>query len=116
MVISGEVGVSPTTFLSHSRVSISPGAPIKWVPLDLVPTNAGGVALPANAPHPHAALLFNDFLLSPEGQKFLGKFGLDSAVNKPDFKRFYAESGMTAAQYEKENEKWEKLLREIGKK
>jgi iron(III) transport system substrate-binding protein len=116
MVISGELGVSPTIFLSHSRVSISKGAPIKWVPMDLVPTNAGGVALPANAPHPHAALLFGDFLLSPEGQKFLGKYGLDSAVNKPDFKRFYAEAGMTAAQYEKENERWEKLLREIGRK
>jgi len=116
MVISGELGASPTVFLSHSRVSISKGAPIKWVPMDLVPTNAGGVALPANAPHPHAALLFGDFLLSPEGQKFLGKYGLDSAMNKPDFKRFYAEAGMSAAQYEKENEKWEKLLREIGRK
>ena len=116
MVISGELGASPTVFLSHSRVSISKGAPIKWLPMDLVPTNAGGVALPANAPHPHAALLFGDFLLSPEGQKFLGKYGLDSAMNKPDFKRFYAEAGMSAAQYEKENEKWEKLLREIGKK
>lgn len=116
MVISGELGVSPTVFLSHSRVSMAKGAPIKWVPMDLVPTNAGGVALPANAPHPHAALLFADFLLSPEGQKFLGKFGLDSALNKPDFKRFYAEAGMNAAQYEKENEKWEKLLREIGKR
>jgi len=116
MVISGELGVSPTVFLSHSRVSISKGAPIKWVPMDLVPTNAGGVALPANAPHPHAALLFGDFLLSPDGQKFLGKYGLDSAVNKPEFKRFYAEAGMTAEKYEKENERWEKLLREIGKK
>jgi len=96
MVISGELGASPTVFLSHSRVSISKGAPIKWVPMDLVPTNAGGVALPANAPHPHAALLFGDFLLSPEGQKFLGKYGLDSAMNKPDFKRFYAEAGMSA--------------------
>ena len=116
MVISGELGVSPTVFLSHSRVSISKGAPIKWVPMDLVPANAGGVAIPANAPHPHAALLFGDFLISPDGQKFLAKFGLDSAVNKPEFKRFYAEAGMTASQYEKENEKWEKLLREIGKK
>lgn len=116
MVISGELAVSPTVFLSHSRVSMAKGAPIKWVPMEFVPTNAGGVALPANAPHPHAALLFNDFLLSPEGQKFLAKFGLDSALNKPEFKRYYAEAGMNAAQYEKENEKWEKLLREIGKK
>jgi len=116
MVISGELGASPTTFLSHSRVSISKGAPIKWVPMDVVPTNAGGVAVPANPPHPHAALLLADFLLSPEGQKFLGKFGLDSAMNKPDFKRWYAEAGMTVEQYEKESNKWEKLLREIGRK
>ena len=116
MVISGELGVSPTVFLSHSRVSIAKGAPIKWVAMDRVPTNAGGVALPANAPHPHGALLLADFLLSPDGQKFRGKYGLDSAVNKPAFKRFYAEAGMTAEQYERENEKWEKLLREIGRK
>lgn len=116
MVISGELGVSPTTFLSHSRVSIGKGAPIKWVPMDVVPTNAGGVAFPAHAPHPHAALLFGDFLLSPEGQKFLSKYGLDSALNKPAFKRYYAESGMNAEQYEKSSEMWEKLLKEIGRK
>lgn len=116
LVISGELGVSPTTFLSHSRVSIAKGAPIKWVPMDVVPTNAGGIALPANAPHPHAALLFGDFMLSPEGQKFLSKYGLDSALNKPAFKRYYAEAGMNAEKYEKESEKWEKLLREIGRK
>lgn len=116
MVISGELGVSPTVFLSHARVSIAKGAPIRWVPMELVPANAGGVALPLHAPHPHAALLFGDFLLSAEGQKFLGKYGLDSAMNKPEFKRYYPEAGLTAAQYEKENEKWEKLLREIGRK
>jgi len=116
MVVSGELGVSPTTFLSHSRVSISKGAPIKWVAMDVVPTNAGGVALPAHAPRPHAALLFADFLLSPDGQKFLGKYGLDSPVNKPDFKRWYAEASMTVEQYEKESTKWEKLLRDIGRK
>jgi iron(III) transport system substrate-binding protein len=116
MVISGELGVSPTVFHSHARVSIEKGAPIKWVPMDLVPANAGGVALPINAPHPHAALLFNDFLLSPEGQKFLGKFGLDSAMNKPEFKRYYAEAGMTVEKYEQEVERWEKLLKEIGRK
>ena len=116
MVVSGELGLSPTVFLSHSRVSISKGAPIQWVPMDLVPTNAGGVAVTANAPRPHGALLFADYLLSPEGQKLLGKFGLDSAVNQPPFKRYYAEARLTAEQYEKVNEKWEKLLRDLGRK
>ena len=108
--------MSPTVFLSQSRVSIAKGAPIKWAPMDVVPTNAGGVALPANAPHPYGALLFADYLLSPAGQKLLGKFGLDSAMNRPPFKRWYAEAGMSVDQYDKANEKWEKVLRDIGRK
>ncbi|MGH7929017.1 MAG: ABC transporter substrate-binding protein [Candidatus Binatia bacterium] len=116
MVVSGELGASPTSFLSHSRVSIKKGAPIKWQPMDVVPTNAGGVVLTANAPHPHGALLFNDFLLGPEGQKILVDFGLDSAVNKPPFKRWYPEQGKTGAQYDKEASKWESMLREVGRK
>jgi iron(III) transport system substrate-binding protein len=116
MVISGELGASPTSFLSHSRVSIKKGAPIRWQPMEVVPTNAGGVVLTANSPHPHGALLFNDFLLGPEGQKILADFGLDSAVNKPKFKRWYPEKGKTGEQYDKEATKWEKMLRELGKK
>jgi iron(III) transport system substrate-binding protein len=65
MVISGELGVSPTVFLSHSRVSISKGAPIKWVPLDLVPTNAGGVAIPANSPPSPRRAVVRRFLAQP---------------------------------------------------
>jgi iron(III) transport system substrate-binding protein len=116
MVISGELGASPTSFLSHSRVSIKKGAPIKWQPMEVVPTNAGGVVLTANSPHPHGALLFNDFLLGPDGQKILADFGLDSAVNKPKFKRWYPEKGKTGEQYDKVATKWEKMLRELGKK
>ena len=37
-------------------------------------------------------------------------------VNKPEFKRYYPEAGMNAEKYEKENDRWEKLLREIGRK
>jgi len=116
MVVSGELGASPTSFLSHARVSIKKGAPIKWQPMEVVPSNAGGVVLTAHAPHPHAALLFNDFLLGAEGQKILTDFGLDGAANKPNFKRWYPEKGKTGAQYDKEASKWEKLLREIGRK
>lgn len=116
MVISGEVGLSPTVFLSHSRVSMGKGAPIQWVAMDVVPTNAGGVALAVHAPHPAAAILLADFILAPEGQKVLAKFGLDSAANEPAFKRWYPEQGLTTGQYEKESDRWDKLLREIGRK
>ncbi len=32
-----------------------------------------GVSLAAKSPHPHAAVLFFDFMLSPEGQEILQK-------------------------------------------
>ncbi len=63
MVISGEVGVSPTTFRNHVEVSLKAGAPIEWIPMDVVPANSGSTAVLAKAPHPHAALLLADFIL-----------------------------------------------------
>ena len=36
--------------------------------LEAVPTNAGGSRVIANAPHPHAALLFTDFIIGADGQ------------------------------------------------
>ena len=116
LVISGEVGVSPTVFRNHALVSIEQGAPVGWVPMEVVPTNAGGAAIAAQAPHPHAAVLLLDFILSPGGQKVLEKFEYGSASNDYGFKRWYPEQGLTTEQYERENTRWDKLLRELGRK
>ena len=66
LVASGELGASPTVFRSHASEIAANGAPVTWTPMDLVPTNAGAVSLPISAPHPHAAVLLIDFMLSPE--------------------------------------------------
>ena len=116
MVISGEVGLSPTIFRDHAMESKAKGAPIDWVPMEVVPTNAGAVALVAQAPHPHAAALLADFLFSPEAQKILGDLEYGSPFRPVSFKLWYPESGMSTAQYDKEASRWEKLLREIGHK
>ncbi|HUR72569.1 MAG TPA: hypothetical protein VMZ02_11310 [Candidatus Limnocylindrales bacterium] len=51
--------------------------------MELVPVNAEGAAVSSNAPHPHAALLFIDFLLCPEGQKmYAAKLFYTSATRK----------------------------------
>ncbi len=116
MVISGEVGISPTIFRDHALESKAKGAPIDWVPMEVVATNAGGVSLVAQAPHPHAAVLLVDFLFSPEAQKILADLEYGSPFRPVSFKLWYPESGMSTAQYDKESERWEKLLREIGRK
>jgi iron(III) transport system substrate-binding protein len=116
MVISGEVGLSPTIFRDHALESKAKGAPIDWVPMEVVPTNAGGVVLVAQAPHPHAAMLLVDFLFSAEAQKILADLEYGSPFRPVPFKLWYPENGMSTAQYDKESARWEKLLREIGRK
>lgn len=116
LVISGEIGASPSIFRSHATVSMSKGAPVAWAPMDVVPTNSGATGITAYSPHPHAALLFVDFLLGSEAQKILEKFELSSPFKDYGFKRWYPERGLTTAEYEKESNRWEKVLRDLGRK
>jgi len=117
LVISGEIGLSPTTFRNHAEVSMAAGAPIAWVPMEVVPTNSGSTAVSAQPPHPHAALLFADFILGPDGQKVLEKFEYGNPTKDYGFKRWYPDQeGKTTEEYEKLDAKWEKWLRDLGRK
>jgi iron(III) transport system substrate-binding protein len=114
LMAAGEMPMSISIFRNHVLAAQPKGAPTDWVPLDLNPTNAGGVALPAAVNSPHAALLFVDFLLSPEGQRiFEEKFRFATSTKDYGFKRWYPEKGYTLEQYEKAEERWKKLLRDI---
>jgi ABC-type glycerol-3-phosphate transport system substrate-binding protein len=84
-----------------------------WVPMNINVVGAGGAAVYANAQRPHAALLFTNFLLSPEGQKLLEDLDFGSAGKDYGFKRWYPEKEGTLAQYEQALERWHKLLQEI---
>jgi iron(III) transport system substrate-binding protein len=116
LVMSGEVALSPTIFRDHALEAKAKGAPIDWAPMEIVPTNAGAVALTAQAPHPNAAALLADFLLSPEAAKILGDLDYGSPFKQVSFKLWYPETGLSTEQYDKAAEKWDKLLRELGRK
>ena len=47
------------------------GSPIEWFVIGPAVSITNGVAIPKKAPHPHAALLFYDFMLSQEAQQLL---------------------------------------------
>ena len=116
LVATGEVPASPSQFYSATHVAIKAGAPLAWVPMDLVVCSAGGAAVYAYAQRPHAALLFVDFLLSPEGQKLYEDLYFGSPQKDYGFKRWYPEKGLTVAQYEQTSEQWHKLLLEVARK
>ena len=116
LVISGELGLSPTTFRNHAEVSIKEGAPLAWVPMEIVPTNSGATAVSVQAPHPHAALLLTDFILGEGGQKVLEHYEYGNPTKDYGFKRWYPEQGLTTEQYEKLDEKWNKVFRDLSRR
>ena len=75
LIVAGEVPMSPTIYNHRSERLKGRRAPIDWRPLQPAVAVPHVIALPKNAPHPNAALLFIDFLLSKEGQGELVKRG-----------------------------------------
>ena len=69
----GEIEASPVVFRPMRSKPPEKGAPIEWLPMDLVPVHAGAAIIAARAPHPHAALLMVDFLLECRRPKRPGK-------------------------------------------
>src|SRR5207302_1905359 len=93
LVAAGEVPVGLTVYSSGVVAHKRTGAPIDWVPIEPVIGQPLGIGLAKDAPHPHAALLFADFVLSPEGQELFNSldhrsklrrhFGLDAEPGLP---------------------------------
>jgi iron(III) transport system substrate-binding protein len=79
LMSSGEVVLSPTIYNSHVEASARKGAPLAWIAPGSVPVTDTGVAIARKAPHPHAAMLLVDFLMSREGQLIYQELGYDSA-------------------------------------
>jgi iron(III) transport system substrate-binding protein len=115
-VATGEVEISPTIAREHAAEVKRNGGPIGWAPMEVVPTNAGGVGVVKTAPHPHAALLLADFILGPRGQKIFGEVDFVNLAKDGGLNRYYPEQGLTSAQYDDQMNRWLKLLRENGRK
>jgi iron(III) transport system substrate-binding protein len=68
LVASGEVPLSLTVY-SYKAVQLKrDGAPVDWFAISPAIAQFTSIALARNAPHPHAAMLFYDFLLSDAQQ------------------------------------------------
>ena len=75
LVAAGEIEVSLTSYSATAESMKRRGGPIDWMPIEPVMARPQGIALAKNAQHPHAALLFADFVLSPAGQELFHVMG-----------------------------------------
>ena len=71
LVAAGEIPIALTVYNQAVDKLKEKGAPIAWKALQPAFGRADGIAVAKTAQHPHAALLFADFVLSPEGQRFI---------------------------------------------
>jgi iron(III) transport system substrate-binding protein len=73
LVAAGELPIAIDTHADSAAEIRDRGAPIGITVLKPHLVKSHGLFLPRNAPHPFAALLYHDWLLSAEGQTVSGK-------------------------------------------
>ncbi len=110
MVGAGEVPVALTVYNSEVESLKRRGGPVDWVAVEPVVGRPQGIGLAKNAPHPNAALLFADFVLSLEGQELFSAMGrVPSSLKVKSTLNRFPYTMVDPATVLDESEKWEAL-------
>jgi len=86
LIAAGEVSTGLTVYASNAESMKRRGGPIDWAAIEPIVARPQALGVARNAPHPHAALLLADFILSPEGQELLlsmGRVPVSTKVKSP---------------------------------
>src|SRR5262245_4064481 len=113
LVVSGEVPFALTAYAYKAEQLRKSGAPIDWL---VIPPGVGrfeGAAVSRRAPHPHAAILFFEFMLT-DGQDILSDRDFFPArANTRSLPQGTHLHFLDPAKALDENAKWSKYFREI---
>jgi iron(III) transport system substrate-binding protein len=115
LVASGEVPLALTVYQYSVEQAKKKGSPIDWFVIGPAVSIPNAIGVPKKAPHPHAALLLYDWLLSPEGQRILAKIGyvptnvkVESPVKGVTLK--YLDAGKLVDEQEKSTKRFEQVI------
>jgi len=113
LVASGEVPFALAVYNHNAEKLKQRGAPVDWYAIEPAVVRVNGVALSRKAAHPHAAVLFYDFMLG-EGQEILaqGNYVPTNRKADPGAARTRMKFVDPAVILD-ESAKWEKLYAEI---
>jgi iron(III) transport system substrate-binding protein len=114
LIAAGEIAVGLTVYNANAESLKRKGAPIDWLPVQPVVARAQGIAVARRAPHPHAALAFADFVLSPEGQELLSSMGrVPASTRVRTHMNQFDYTVVEPATVLEEQDKWNKLWEEL---
>ena len=107
MVVSGEVPLALTVYNYMPEQARAKGAPIDWFVIEPAIARANGIGVARQAPHPYAATLFYEFMLSDDMQRSMSRSGyvpssrnVDSPLKKIPIKLVDTDKALDA------QEKW----------
>ena len=114
LVVSGEVPLALTVYNYKAQQLKAQGAPIDWFTIGNAIARPNGVGVARKAPHPHAAVLFYDFEISPEGQQIIAtrefvptSKKIDTPLNKVPMT--FVDAKVSLDEYDK----WKSLYRQL---
>jgi iron(III) transport system substrate-binding protein len=114
LIAAGEVPVGLTVYSGLADSLRNKGGPIDWVAVEPLVGRPQAVGLAKSAPHPNAALLFADFILSPEGQKLLNSLDrVPSSRRETTLLDKFKYQMVDPIKWIDESAKWEKLFHEL---
>jgi iron(III) transport system substrate-binding protein len=113
MVISGEVPFAMNVYTYLPEQAKSNGAPIDYITLSPCIAYTDGIAVTKKAPHPFAATLFYDFLLT-QGQIIVAENkAISTNIRDEATLAKYNPVFMDAAKVLESDEKWVKIFKDI---
>jgi iron(III) transport system substrate-binding protein len=114
LIAAGEVPVGLTVYSGNADSLKKKGAPIDWMPVEPIVGRPQAVSVASRAPHPNAAMLFVDFVLSPDGQKVLNDLDRNPASKmQATLLTKYKFSMVDPIKWLDEASRWEKIWKEL---
>lgn len=114
LVAAGEVPVGLTLYNANVESAKKKGEPIDFVPVQPVVGRPQGIGAAKEAPHPAAAALFVDFVLSPEGQKLYESMGrVPASTRVKSHLNDFPFTMTDPATILDESDKWEKVWNDL---
>jgi iron(III) transport system substrate-binding protein len=114
LIAAGEIPVGLTVYSGNADSIKKKGGPIDWAPVEPIVGRPSAIAVAKAAPHPNAALLFADFVLSPEGQTLLNTLDrVPASRSQKTLLDQYKYVMIDPMKWLDESAKWEKAWREL---
>ena len=84
-LVAGQYAIALNQFLNQAERSKRLGAPTDWIAVEPVVVQLGKMAVSKSAPHPNAAKLMFNFLISTDAQKYFASRGrITSRIDVPN--------------------------------